>query len=98
MVASSKKKTDKNPDVQAEAQDQVKAAAPLPAKVPALVALHITPGPAGQPLRHTIIGKAVAHDDGEGYTLDLDLIPTNGGRIILRVPKIKPAQDHAGSR
>jgi hypothetical protein len=27
------------------------------------------------------------HEDGEGLTLQLDLIPVAGGRIVLRVPK-----------
>jgi hypothetical protein len=27
------------------------------------------------------------HEDGEGLTLQLDLIPVSGGRIVLRAPK-----------
>jgi hypothetical protein len=27
------------------------------------------------------------HEDGEGLTLQLDLIPATGGRIVLRAPK-----------
>ena len=34
----------------------------------------------------TRIGAAWAHRDGEGLTLQLDLVPVNGGRIVLRHP------------
>jgi hypothetical protein len=27
------------------------------------------------------------HEDGEGLTLQLDLLPVSGGRIVLRKPK-----------
>ena len=33
------------------------------------------------------IGAAWEHEDGEGLTLQLDLIPVAGGRIVIRVPK-----------
>jgi hypothetical protein len=33
------------------------------------------------------IRAAWEHEDGEGLTLQLDLIPVAGGRIVLRVPK-----------
>ena len=36
----------------------------------------------------TRIGAAWDHEDGEGYTLQLDLVPSGGGRIVLRVPDI----------
>lgn len=35
----------------------------------------------------TRIGAAWAHEDGEGFSLQLDLVPVNGGRIVLRTPK-----------
>jgi hypothetical protein len=60
-------------------------------RVPALVAFHMMPAPKGKQPILTPIGAAVAHDDGEGYTLQLNLIPTTGGRILLRVPKAKKA-------
>jgi len=33
------------------------------------------------------IGAAWEHKDGDGLTLQLDLIPVTGGRIVLRAPK-----------
>ncbi|XWN32107.1 MAG: hypothetical protein ROR55_03040 [Devosia sp.] len=39
----------------------------------------------------TSIGAAWAHDDGEGLTLQLELLPASGGRIVLRTNKPKPA-------
>jgi hypothetical protein len=38
------------------------------------------------------IGAAWEHEDGEGLTLQLDLLPVTGGRIVLRKPK---EDDHA---
>ena len=35
----------------------------------------------------TRIGAAWKHEDGEGYTLNLELVPVNDGRIVLRLPK-----------
>lgn len=37
--------------------------------------------------RWTRIGAAWKHHDGKGINIQLDLIPTTGGRIILRCPK-----------
>jgi hypothetical protein len=34
----------------------------------------------------TRIGAAWDHEDGKGLTLQLDLVPLNGGRIVLRTP------------
>lgn len=34
----------------------------------------------------TRIGAAWDHEDGKGLTLQLDLVPVNGGRIVLRTP------------
>jgi hypothetical protein len=34
----------------------------------------------------TRIGAAWDHEDGKGMTLQLDLIPLNGGRVVLRTP------------
>ena len=34
----------------------------------------------------TRIGAAWDHDDGKGLTLQLDLVPVDGGRIVLRAP------------
>ena len=35
----------------------------------------------------TRIGAAWRHEKGDGLTMQLDLLPVNGGRIILRTPK-----------
>jgi len=64
------------------------AAAPA-SKMPALIAFHVVPAPKGKQPILTPIGAAVAHEDGEGFTLQLNLIPANGGRIVLRTPKAK---------
>ena len=50
-------------------------------KVPALIAYHV---PEREKAPWTRIGAAWDHKDGKGYTLNLDLVPTNGGRIVLR--------------
>ena len=45
------------------------------------------------------IGAAWSHADGEGFNLQLDLIPNAGARIVVRKPKADTAQDagsHAG--
>lgn len=34
----------------------------------------------------TRIGAAWEHEDGKGFTLQLDLVPVSGGRIVLRTP------------
>jgi hypothetical protein len=41
----------------------------------------------------TRIGAAWNHIDGEGIDLHLDLVPTSGGRIVLRTPR----EDEAGA-
>ena len=58
-----------------------------PANAPAYEAFHI-PEREGAPW--TRIGAAWTHLDGDGYTLNLDLIPATGGRIVLR--KYEPKQ------
>ena len=51
------------------------------AKTPAFVAYHV---PERDNAPWTRIGAAWTHQDGEGYTLQLDLVPVTGGRIVLR--------------
>ena len=41
----------------------------------------------------TRIGAAWDHEDAKGLTVQLDLVPVNGGRIVLR----EPADDGAGA-
>lgn len=54
---------------------------------PSLIAYHVAEGRKdGDKGFWTRIGAAWDHKDGEGLTLQLDLVPANGGRIVLRVP------------
>jgi hypothetical protein len=62
---------------------------PANASSPSLIAFHVIQGPQGKPPILTPIGAAFAHPDGEGFTLDLSLMPTSGGRILLRAPQVK---------
>jgi hypothetical protein len=57
-------------------------------KLPAFVAYYV-PERDGAPWVR--LGAAWAHQDGKGFSLDLELMPTNGGRITLRV--FEPKQD-----
>lgn len=45
----------------------------------------------------TRIGAAWAHQDGNGLTVQLDLVPVNGGRIVLRHPADDRNNDGAGA-
>lgn len=56
---------------------------------PALIAYHVSEGENGF---WTRIGAAWKHKTGEGYTLQLDLVPVATGRIVLRTPQAKPEQ------
>lgn len=56
---------------------------------PALIAWHVTER--GEKSFWNRIGAAWEHKGGEGLTLQLDLIPVTGGRIVLRVPKLEEA-------
>lgn len=53
-------------------------------KGPALVAWHVAEK--GEKGFWTRIGAAWSHKDGEGFNLQLDLVPVSGGRIVLRAP------------
>jgi hypothetical protein len=66
-------------------KNNTKKAAQRETTPPALIAWHIAER--GEKNFWTRIGAAWNHEDGEGMTLQLDLIPTAGGRIILRTPK-----------
>jgi len=52
---------------------------------PALIAWHVSER--GEKKFWNRIGAAWEHEDGEGLTLQLDLIPVTGGRVVLRAPK-----------
>lgn len=51
------------------------------AKAPALIAYHVTEG---DKAHWTKIGAAWDHKDERGFTLQLDLVPVGGDRIVLR--------------
>ena len=57
---------------------------------PALIAYHVTER--GDQSYWTRIGAAWDHEDAKGMTVQLDLIPANGGRIVLR----EAGQDEEG--
>ena len=58
---------------------------------PALIAWHVVER--GEKKFWNRIGAAWEHEDGDGLTLQLDLMPVAGGRIVLRKPKEDDAQD-----
>ncbi|MFW6027473.1 MAG: hypothetical protein ACOC91_01565 [bacterium] len=51
---------------------------------PALIAYHVSER--GEKSFWTRIGAAWDHEDAKGLTLQLELVPANGGRIVLREP------------
>ncbi len=51
---------------------------------PALIAYHVTER--GEKSFWTRIGAAWDHEDAKGLTLQLELVPANGVRIVLREP------------
>lgn len=59
------------------------------AKPPSMIAWHVTEGRNRK--FWTRIGAAWDHGDGEGLSLKLDLLPVNGGKIVLRAPKAEGA-------
>lgn len=54
-------------------------------QAPALIAYHVTER--GEQSYWTRIGAAWDHDDAKGMTVQLELVPTSGGRIVLREPE-----------
>ena len=61
-------------------------------KAPQLIAYHVAERGEDKSF-WTRIGAAWDHDDGKGLTLQLDLVPVDGGRIVLRVPSEAAEQD-----
>jgi hypothetical protein len=57
---------------------------------PALIAYHVTER--GEKSFWTRIGAAWDHEDAKGLTVQLDLVPVNGGRIVLREPAADEVQ------
>ena len=64
------------------------------ANAPTLVAYHVTEG---EKAHWTKIGAAWDHKDQRGFTLQLDLVPVGGGRIVLREydPKMIEEEERA---
>lgn len=59
---------------------------------PTLIAYHVTDAKKeGEKGFWTKIGAAWDHQDGRGLTLDLDLVPAEGSRIVLRAPRTEAA-------
>lgn len=54
-------------------------------KSPAFIAWHVAEKKESKSF-WTRIGAAWDHEDGKGFTLQLDLVPVTGGRIVLREP------------
>ncbi len=54
-------------------------------KSPAFIAWHVAEKSKDKSF-WTRIGAAWDHEDGKGFTLQLELVPVAGGRIVLRVP------------
>jgi hypothetical protein len=42
------------------------------------------------------IGAVWSHDDGQGFSVKLDLLPLDGSDIVIRVPKAKEAGEGGG--
>ena len=63
-------------------QSNTKAREP---KSPAFIAWHVAEKSESKSF-WTRIGAAWDHEDGKGFTLQLDLVPVTGGRIVLREP------------
>lgn len=61
---------------------------------PALIAYHVTER--GEKKFWTRIGAAWDHEDGKGLTVQLDLVPVNAGRIVLREPSESDGQAEEG--
>lgn len=61
---------------------------PRETQPPALIAYHVAER--GEKSFWTRIGAAWDHEDGKGLTVQLDLVPVNGGRLVLREPAEEP--------
>lgn len=55
------------------------------AKIPNLIAYYVT-GRREDKSYWTRVGAAWNHEDGKGFTAQLDLIPVGEGRIVFRLP------------
>lgn len=55
-------------------------------KAPVYIAYHVADRGEDKKGFWTRVGAAWDHEDGKGLTLQIDLVPVNGGRIVLREP------------
>ena len=67
---------------------------PREGQAPALIAFHVTERNGKS--YWTRIGAAWDHEDAKGLTMQLDLVPVNGGRIVLREPAADDGQTDEG--
>ncbi len=75
---------------------EIKLEAKPEAAPPSLIAWHVTEArKEGEKGFWTRIGAAWEHEDGQGLTLQLDLVPVSGGRIVLRAPKAEAESETA---
>ena len=63
-----------------------KASEPKTSKAPTLVAFHVREGKDGGKGFWTRIGAAWQHEDGEGFNVQIEMMPLDG-KIVLRTPK-----------
>lgn len=64
------------------------------AQPPAFIAYCVTER--GEKSFWTCIGAAWDHEDAKGLTLQLELLPANGGRIVLREPNAEETEAGKG--
>lgn len=62
---------------------------------PSLIAYHVSER--GEKSFWTRIGAAWDHEDGKGLTVQLELVPVNAGRIVLREPSDEQAEEGKGA-
>jgi hypothetical protein len=66
-------------------------------KPPALRAFHVREGKdGGKGFWSSAIGAAWAHEDGNGFNLQLDMVPLDG-KIVLRTVKADEATEGEGA-
>ncbi len=58
---------------------------------PAQIAYHVSER--GEKSYWTRIGAAWDHEDGKGLTVQLDLVPVSGGRLVLREPSEEKTEE-----
>jgi hypothetical protein len=75
-------------------QNQTRKETKRETQPPSLIAYHVTER--GEKSYWTRIGAAWDHEDAKGLTVQLDLMPMNGGRIVLREPAADEEQAAQG--